>query len=158
MTTSVHADSTEYWHGNSINGTRKFAQALASYHYERASCEQTKQVWARLAGKKTVKPRGRPKADRTIRPKFIQIIERAAAYEGVSVEELNDRKNNRRFRIIRQAAALAVHWECMGASYLMIASLLNRTDHSTIMHAVNEAKKRCIADPEFAALVEALRD
>lgn len=159
MTISLHADSEEYWRGNAHTGTRNLFRALARYHYERSPCEQTKELWRQFAGMKPRKSRrGRPLANRTVAPRFIRILEAGAMCADVSVEEFNDRKNNRRLRDIRQAVALAVYYETPHSSYLMIASLLGRTDHSTIMHAVKEAKRRCLADPDFAKLVEKLRD
>lgn len=158
MTVSLHADSSEYWEGNACSGTQRLFKALARYHYDRAPCEQTKEIWGRFAGMRLRKSRrGRPLANRTVTPRFIRILEAGAAHENATVEEFNDRKNNRRLRDTRQAVALAVHLETPDSSYLMIASLLGRTDHSTIMHAVKQAKRRCIADPDFAKLVEALR-
>lgn len=84
-----------------------------------------------------------------------RVIAMAAAIGEIAVVRLKG--PSRKQDVIELRAGCVLVLREGGLSYPTIARLLNRGDHSTVIHAHRKAERLLASDPEFAWLIDALR-
>lgn len=83
------------------------------------------------------------------------VLQRATELFEISPDELLGASRRRHISSARQACAYVLH-HSFGMSLQSIADVLNREDHSTIVHALHAVEQRMAADPYYAFRVEVL--
>lgn len=81
----------------------------------------------------------------------VEILRGVSLFSDLSIEQLRGRQRNRRVAQARQLCCYIIHKRTV-LSMPEIAKILNRADHSTVVHAVKVTEERLGRNPTLAAL------
>ena len=96
-----------------------------------------------------------PNESKEITPDFI--INVVAEHYGIRTEDILSKKRNAEYAMPRQVVMYLCHDMIDGISLMTIAKLLNKNDHTTIMHGIKKVSSDINTNKEFAAQIDVIK-